>query len=145
MIAPNPSAALDALTHPATTKVGRFEVRELTLGTMAVLQKIGSPLAAPGKELDFPAVVELLYVLTRPAGETLRLLAVGRDAFEAEAYAWADGVTNAEATELLQAAFAATGRIHAANPSSEEPDEEAGNDAVPDPTAAGPTAGSPGA
>lgn len=145
MIAPNPAPALDALTHPATTKVGRFEVRELTLGTMAVLQRIGSPLATRGKELDFPAICELLFVLTHPAKETLRFLAVGRDAFEAEAYAWAEGVTNAEANELIKAAFAATGRVHAANPSSEEPDEEAGDNAVPDPTAAGPTAGSPGA
>lgn len=145
MIAPNPAPALDALTHPATTKVGRFEVRELTLGTMAILQRIGSPLATAGKKLDFPAICELLFVLTHPAKETLRLLSGGHSAFEAAAYDWADGVTNAEATELLQAAFAATGRIHAANPSLEEPDEEAGNDAVPDPTAAGPTAGSPGA
>lgn len=145
MIAPNPSSALDALTHPATTKVGRFEVRALTLGTMAVLQKIGSPLATGGKDLDFPAICELLFVLTHPAKETLRLLFGGHSAFEAAAYDWADGVTNAEATELLQAAFAATGLVHAANPSQEEPDEEAGNDAVPDPTAAGPTAGSSGA
>ena len=145
MIAPNPAPALDALTHPATTKVGRFEVRELTLGTMAVLQRIDSPLATRGKELDFPAICALLFVLTHPVKETLRILAGGRDAFEAEAYAWADGVTNAEATELLQAAFAAAGRVHAANPSQEEPDEEAGGDAAADPTAAGPTAGSPGA
>ena len=140
MIAPNPAPALDALTHPAATKVGRFEIRELTLGTMAVLQKIGSPLAT-GKKLDFPAICELLFVLTHPVKETLRLLAGGLSTFEAVAYAWADGVTNAEATELLQAAFAANGRVHAANPSQEKPDEEAGNDAVPDPTAAGPTAG----
>lgn len=144
MIAPNPSAALDALTSPATTKVGRFEVHELTLGTMAILQKIGSPIATRGKDLDFPAIVELLYVLTRPASETRQILAGGRDAFEAAAYAWADGVTNAEATKMIQAAFAATGRVHAANPSSEDPGEEAGDTAVPDPTAGGPTDGSPG-
>ena len=55
MAARNPDAALEALTHTATTKVGRFEVRELFLGTMALLQRIGSPLLST----DAPATLEM--------------------------------------------------------------------------------------
>ena len=129
--------------HPATTKVGRFEVRELFLGTLAVLEKIGSPLVDPDAPRSLAAWAETLYALTRPAADCMRALALGRDAYSAEAMAWADTVTNAEATALMAAAGDALRRLNAANPAEDKPDEEGGES--PDPTAAGPTAGSPGA
>jgi len=137
---PNPKAALEALVHPATTKVGRFEVRELTLGTLAILERIGSPLVDPDEPRTLAAWAETLYALTRPAADCMRALAPGRDAYSAEAMAWADTVTNAEATALMAAAGAALRRLNAANPAEDKPDEE-GGEAGPDPTAAGPTAG----
>ncbi|MBQ9727358.1 MAG: hypothetical protein IJV65_07625 [Kiritimatiellae bacterium] len=138
----NPAAALDALTHPATTKVGRFEVRELYLGTLAVLERIGSPLVDPDAPRTLLAWAETLYALTRPAPDCLRALAGGRDAYRNEAAAWADTVTNAEATALMAAAGAAMRRLKGANPAEDGPEE--GVVDCPDPTAAGPTAGSPG-
>ena len=137
----NPPAAIAALTHPATTKVGRFEVRELFLGTLAVLEAIGSPLVDPDAPSTLAAWAETLYALTRPSADCMRALGGGREAYAAEAMAWADTVTNDEGARLIRAAGEALHRLKAANPSPEEPDEEAGNDAVPDPTAAGPTAG----
>ena len=140
---PNPAAALDALAHPATTKVGRFEVRELMFGTLAILEKIGSPLARTDVQPDLTAWAETLYALTRPGREAAAALARGRDAFMEEALAWAETVTNAEAAALMRAVGKALGRLYAANPATDEPAEEDGSG--PDPTAAGPTAGSPGA
>lgn len=143
MSLPNPTAALDALTHPATTKVGRFEVRELFFGTLAVLEKIGSPLLDKDAPRTLQAWAETLYAITRPAADCLRALSGGREAYAAEAIAWADTVSNAEAAALMRAAGEALGRLNAANPTPDAPTEEAGES--PDPTAAGPTAGSPGA
>lgn len=140
---PNPKAALEALVHPATTKVGRFEVRELYLGTLAVLERIDSPLIDPNAPRTLQAWAETLYALTRPAADCVRALAGGRDAYSAEAMAWADTVSDAEAKALVDAAGDALLRLNAANPAEDRPDEEAGEG--PDPTAAGPTAGSPGA
>ena len=137
-----------ALTHPAATKVGRFEVREPTLGMIAILERIGSPFAVRGAKRDFSAYVETLFALTRPATDSLRLLDRGRDAFRAAAFEWSDTVSSAEGAALLRAAVAGIGRFEDANPAPEDgadapEDQEAPSD--PDPTAAGPTAGSPGA
>lgn len=138
----NPPAALAALTHPATTKVGRFKVRELYLGTLAILERIGSPLLDADAPRTLQAWAETLYALTRPSADCMRVLAGGRESYSAEAMAWADTVSNAEATALIRAAGEALRRLNAAaNPQSEDPDEEAGGDAAADPTAAGPTAG----
>ena len=144
----NPAAALDARTHPATTRVGRFEVREPTFGMIALLERIGSPFAVRGAKRDFSAFVETLFALTRPAIESLRILEKGRDAFRAAAFEWADTVSSAEGTALLRVAVAGIGRFEDANPATEDGDDtpedpEAPSD--PDPTAAGPTDGSSGA
>jgi len=134
----NPAAALEALTHPAATKVGRFEVRELTFGALAVLERIGSPLVDRDAPATLQAWAETLYALTRPAPDCMRAIGRGREAYAAEAMAWADTVTNAEAAALMRAAGEALRRLNAANPATDDPEGEAGG---PDPTAAGPTAG----
>ena len=140
----NPTAALAALTHPATTKVGRFEVHELFLGTLAILERIDSPLLNKDAPRTLSRWCETLYVLTHPAAESAKALDCGPIAFSATALGWAETVTNEEAKELLRAAGEALMRLNAAaNTATEEPGEEAGDNAVPDPTADGPTAGSP--
>ena len=137
----NPAAALEALTHQAATKVGRFEVRELFFGTMAVLERIDSPLARPGRATSALADwIDTLYAMTHPGRECAALLDQGREAFRDAALAWADTVSAAEATALMNAVLAALRRVNAANPATDEPAEE-GGEADPDPTAAGPTAG----
>lgn len=143
----NPAAALEALTHPATTKVGRFEVRELFFGTMAVLERIDSPLSRRDRNPSVALAdwVETLYAMTHPGRACAALLDAGREAFRDAALEWADTVSNAEATALMNAVLEALRRLNQANPATDEPEEEEGGRADPDPTAAGPTAGSPGA
>lgn len=135
----NPAAALDALTHPASTPCGRFEVREYTLGALAILDEIGSPFLRKDAPKTLPAFVETMFAMTRPSAESRRLLARSRDAFAAAAAEWADGVSVREGAELLSACSAAIARFAAANPAEDgggEPEED-----DPDPTTAGPTAG----
>ena len=148
MATKNPDAALEALTRPAKTTVGRFEMREPTLGMMAILEKIGSPFAVRGAKRDFSAFVETLFALTRPAVESLRLLEKGRDAFKDAAFEWSDTVSAAEGADLRRAATAGIGRFNDSNPAPYNEDDspedpEAPSD--PDPTADGPTDGSSGA
>lgn len=135
----NPAAALEALVHGATTQVGRFEVREYTLGAFAILDEIGSPFLRKDAPKTLPAFVETMFAMTRPSAETRRLLAQGRDAFAAAAAEWADGVSVREGTELLSACAAAIARFAAANPAEDGGGEAEEDD--PDPTMAGPTAG----
>lgn len=144
----NPAAALEALTHPATTPVGRFEVQELTLGMQALLQRIGSPVSDRNAPRTLEAWAETLYAVTRPASETRRSIARGREAFREEALAWADTVSNEEGIALMRAVDEAVGRLNATNlvPDNEdEAPEDLEAPADTDPTADGPTAGSPGA
>lgn len=141
----NPQAALDALLHPTTTKVGRFEVRELSFGSIALLEAIDSPLYRADAPHTLYAWVETLYVLTRPGREAAAKLAQGRETFAAAAFEWAEGVSNEEGGALIRAAYAALKRFLAANPTEDKPAEEDGGTADPDPSPAGPTAGSPGA
>lgn len=154
-MAKNPKPALDALLHPTTTKVGRFEVRELSFGTLALLEAIDSPLYRADAPHTLYAWVETLYALTRPGREAAAKLAQGRETFAAAAFEWAEGVSNEEGGALIRAAYAALTRFLAANPTesadepengdADEPAEEDGGETDPDPTRVGPTAGSPGA
>ncbi len=141
----NPAAALAALTAPASVRVGRFEVREITLGLMAILDSIDSPFLRPGAPASLPRFAESLFAMTRPSAETRRLLARGREAFSAAAAEWADGVSVREGTDLLLAASAAVRRLSDANPAADGTGEdgtgEDGEARGPDPTAGGPTAG----
>ena len=137
----NPAAALEALTAPPSRRVGRFEVRSLTLGLHAVLQRIGSPLVARGGGAEPPSMeawAETLFAMTRPGRESARLLAEGREAFRAAALDWADAVTPEETRELVLAALGQLSGAARANPSPDGgPDEGDG----PDPSGATRTAG----
>lgn len=140
----NPDAALAALTEPAARRAGRFEVRALTLGLHAVLQRIGSPLVDPAAEPTIEAWAETLFAMTRPGRESAALLAEGREAFRAAALDWADGVPESEGAALIRAAGEAMRAANAANPApeSEGDPEEGGAPHGADPTAATRTGGS---
>lgn len=140
----NPAAALEALTAPPSRRVGRFEVRSLTLGLHAVLQRIASPLVTRDAEPTMEAWAETLFAMTRPGRESARLLAEGREAFRAAALDWADAVSEAEGAELIRAAADALLSAGRANPAPDEPgDDDDGAPEGADPTAATRTAGSP--
>lgn len=104
-MARNPKLAVRAL-NAAPARVGRHEIRPLTLGLAAILEEIGSPLSGGPAPTGVGGWVGTLFALTRPAAESKALLAGrdGRAAFERAAAEWADGVAVAEAAELVRAA-----------------------------------------
>ena len=111
----NPNAALEALTTPAENQVGRFRVREITLGTLAVLERLTRTDADEKSEGTWLPVVERFFAMTHPASECGALLARGRDAYRAAALEWADEITPAELQAITAACNAATARLHAAS------------------------------
>ncbi len=74
----NPPAALDALTTPAP----------VTLGQVALLEKIKSPLVLPDAFNPIDAI-QGLYLLSLPAAEGVKHLPT----LDSDAYAWADTLT----------------------------------------------------
>jgi hypothetical protein len=70
-------------------------LREFTIGSYLLLQKLGNPLVAaqPGEiKLTDLQVLELLFVLSRPAREASEALSRGREAFEADVLEFAEGI-----------------------------------------------------
>ena len=94
----NPQAALDALTAPAP----------LTLGQVALLEKIKSPLLGAGN-LAAADVIPGLFLLSIPSAQGAKHL----DTLTEDAFAWADSLTPAdfsrrwvEAIKALRAFYA---------------------------------------
>lgn len=135
----NPAAALDALLAPPSREVGPFRVYELTLGHVAVLERIGSPFSSgrvPEGQLD---LIPTAYALTRGVAESARLLASrGSDGYLDAAYAWSESISSPEDMKaLLEAVVASVARLGAATPGGGEGDEGSEN-----PTEATATGGS---
>lgn len=86
----NPAASLDALT--ATP--------ELTLGKMAVLTRINSPVLA-GDATDMPSTLTALWILATPFEEVL----ANRHDLETPALAWGDRMEPAEYRKRIIAAL----------------------------------------
>jgi len=139
----NPAAARAALLSPPSRRVGRFELREPTLGLLALLEETGSPLAVADAPRTLRAWAETLWAMTRPGPEAAAKLAEGRGAYARAALEWADGVSAAEAAELIRAACASMGRFDEANPAPDPGGDDGDGEVQADPTAGGRTAGSP--
>ena len=73
---PNPKTSLAAVAASGTP-VGRWTVREITLGLSAVLESIQSPLDTGKKPADIRGWIPTLYALTHTTAESERLLAAG--------------------------------------------------------------------
>lgn len=134
----NPKAALEASTVPLEHPAGRFTVREITLGTLAILEQLGSGGADAGA--PWMDIVEKFYAMTHRAADCGALLADGRAAYRAAALAWADGLSPEDIQVLTQACNAASARLHAASAAAEQSGED-GDDIVQNPTAATRTGG----
>jgi hypothetical protein len=87
----NPQKVVEAFTTGSNTVAG-IEFREFTSGTFLILQKIDSPLLKGGTKMDDQALLDLLFVLSRPSSETLSLLQQGRNAFDLAVLTFADGI-----------------------------------------------------
>jgi len=97
-MARNPTRVVEALTAAGVTVAG-IALREFTVGTYLVLQKIESPLVMrePGEiQLSDLQVVDLLFVLSRSPVASNALLAQGRAAFDAAVIEFAGGIRMAD-------------------------------------------------
>lgn len=124
----NPQRALDAITASGKP-VASYTVREITLGLAGVLEKIMSPLVTGRKPEHIIEWAPSLYAMTHSTAECEKLLAGGRKAFEAAAYAWADTVPLAEAKRMLDSAMEAGKRLAEVSDEGEDDTSEgaAGN------------------
>lgn len=100
-----PQKALDALATPG----------KVTLGQVALLEKIDSPLLKEGT-LVAADVIPSLYLLSLPAKEGVKHLETLQD----DAFAWADTLTNARYAQLLTEALAAIQAFFGMLPQAEE-------------------------
>jgi hypothetical protein len=125
MSAKNPKRALAAVTAAGERVHGEL-VREITLGTAAVLERIDSPLftgVPEGRQISLCDMLPTIYVMTRPAVESEELLADGFEALKREAVRWADGFSTRQGMDLAAACARAARRVRAAAPSG-VPDKE---------------------
>lgn len=111
---PNPKTSLAAVAASGTP-VGRWTVREITLGLSAVLESIQSPLDTGKKPAGIRGWIPTLYALTHTTAESERLLAAGgEEAYVKAASAWADEIPIAEARALVAACMGSAARLAAA-------------------------------
>ena len=75
-MAGNPKRALAAL-NAAPARVGRHEIRPLTLGLAAILEEIGSPLSGGPAPSGVGGWVGTLFALTRLSERVLPVLREG--------------------------------------------------------------------
>ena len=133
----NPDAALAAINAPLKTKVGRHDVRELTLGLASVLEQIKSPVMSGERPEALAAWAGTLYAFTRPAGQSRALLsAKGAGGYNTAALKWVDDdLPLAEGMRRIAAVEAAVRRLNSISA------QDDGGDGGGNPSAAGPTAG----
>lgn len=109
--------AADALLSGGEEPVPGIRVREVTAGVLCVLERIGSPFAtgvAPAASDGLAPWLATVYAMTRGARESWAVLAKGREAFEAAALEWADGLAPAALDALLGACARSASRLRAA-------------------------------
>ena len=100
----NPRAAVDALADPAP----------LTLGQVALLEKIRSPLLGGGEQAAAD-VIPGLYLLSLPSAEGAKHLKTLTE----DAFAWADTLAPADFTRRWREAVAALAAFYALLPGPE--------------------------
>jgi hypothetical protein len=100
-----PARTLAAIMEAEATIVKGVSVRNFTLGLAAVLEEIESPLLNGRPPTSHAEIVINIFVMTRPAAESQKLLAKGFDAFRAAAFAWADKLDISDAQVILTQAL----------------------------------------
>ena len=106
----NPKVSLAAITASGK-KVGRWTVREITLGLSAVLESIESPLDTGIKPKGIRDWFATLFALTHTTPESERILADGIEAYRKASAEWADTVSILEARAMIVACQDAAKRL----------------------------------
>ena len=110
----NPVSAIDAITTPGERPVGRFVVREITLGTLAILERLSMQTPSGNTDGTWMPVIERYYAMTHSAKDCGKLLSDGIDCYRAAALEWASDITPSEIQALTECCNAATARLRAA-------------------------------
>lgn len=105
----NPPQVIDGFTTPSP----------ITLGQIALLEKIKSPLVTPSGSCELLDLLPSLYLLSMSAREGLEHLPT----LQADALAWADTLSHQQAIEATQKAQAALQAFFAALPRETEEDK----------------------
>jgi hypothetical protein len=138
-MAKQPTRASAALLA-GDTAIGGVTVREITLATLAILEEIDSYLFRDGRVRPIDRITTL-FVLTRPAAESLVLLRKGGidgsagvppafSALESAAWAWSETLHPRNWPALNAAVVAAARRVMDVAPSGDDsgdPGDDAGN------------------
>ena len=93
-MAANPKKVLEAF-DPGQIRVGNVVLAPVTLGHLKTLEIIKSPFVQPDKKLRIittDSIIEIVFILTRPAPETRDLLSAGRPVFFKAAYDFASTI-----------------------------------------------------
>ncbi len=98
-----PPEVIDAFA-PTLLSVGEVVFQPLTLGSLMVLEKIGSPLAdenfGPGSEVTTNDLMGVVLVLTRPPADSLAIIGRGQDEWDRACLALASRFTPADIAAL---------------------------------------------
>lgn len=110
----NPVSAIEAITTPGERSVGRFVVHEITLGTLAILERLSMQNPSGTADGTWMPVIERFFAMTHSAKDCGKLLADGVECYRAAALDWASDITPSELKELTDCCNAATARLRAA-------------------------------
>lgn len=122
----NPKRAMAAICA-GDRRVGGATVHEITLGSAAVLEQIGSPLVSGRSVSEMAEMIPTMFAMTRPSREAMAILAAaGAEGFKAAAFDWADTLPVASGREIAQACADAARRVAGVAPQG-APDEDGGD------------------
>ncbi len=110
----NPVSAIEAMTTPAEQAAGRFVVREITLGTLAILERLSMQTSSVNTDGTWMPVIERYFAMTHSAVECGKLLSAGVECYRAAALEWASDITPSELKALTECCNSATARLRAA-------------------------------
>jgi len=118
----NPKAAVEAVTA-CGERVGDIVLHELTIGRVALLERIGSPFAkgrVDTAKVSTMDIIQVGYVLSSPISEVMGKVRDG--AFETAAVEWADTFAIGDIGRLSDAMARIFKRVEAVAPSGGDDD-----------------------
>lgn len=108
----NPKIGIDAIL-PTSKMVGDYTINPIKLGTMAILEKIDSPVCIGG-ELTLFSMFPTMYVLVHPYRDTL--MAIDSNTFPETVMEWADTLDEETALKLQNACLDEISKVFESGP-----------------------------
>jgi len=120
----NPKAAVEAVTA-CGERVGDIVLNELTLGRVALLERVNSPFAKGSVDTAKVSTADILtvgYILAAPVAGVMAQVRDGT--FETAVVEWADGIAVRDVGKMSDALGRIFKRVEAVAPSGTVEDEE---------------------